>query len=220
MSKHLQNEIEKLQKTILALCTMVEEQLAAALKSVIDKDDDLATLVISKDKAVDNTEIDVEEECLKILALHQPVAVDLRFIIAALKINNDLERIGDLAVNIAERGRSIALNGFPLPDFDFNRMFDKAISMLKKSIDALINWDVDLAVAVCASDDEIDELNRTMFSHFKETVCQKPGLCDAMLDYLSVSRYLERVADHATNVAEDVMYMIEGDIVRHGKKES
>ncbi|MBD3321565.1 MAG: phosphate signaling complex protein PhoU [Chitinivibrionales bacterium] len=218
MSKHLQNEIEKLQKMILALCTMVEEQLGNALKSVTDKDKALAETVITRDKAIDNTEIDVEEECLKILALHQPVAVDLRFIIAALKINNDLERIGDLAVNIAERGRYISQTAGLVPDFDFGLMFDKSIVMLRKSIDALIRWDVDLAVKVCASDDEIDDLNRGMFSIFKEAVCGDPGLCDMMLDYLSVSRNLERIADHATNIAEDVRYMIEGDIVRHGKK--
>ncbi len=213
MSILLQKETDKLKKMLLTLCTMVEENLLGAMRAVIQRNEGLANQVIGQDHAIDLMEIDVEEECLKILALHQPIATDLRFIIAVLKINNDLERIGDLAVNISERVErlpKVATIGF-----DFKNMFEKSILMLKKSIDSLVNLDTNLAVEVCISDDEIDALNRDVF-----TLCtseaQKDGTqIEPMLHYLSISRNLERIADHATNIAEDVVYLIEGRIIRH-----
>ncbi|MBD3420169.1 MAG: phosphate signaling complex protein PhoU [Chitinivibrionales bacterium] len=217
MAFHLRKEIEFLQKKMLSLCTMVEENLRRAVRSVADRNADEADLVLQNDRQIDNMEIDVEEECLKILALHQPVAVDLRFIVSVLKMNNDLERIGDLAVNIAERAKIIATHAPIDIGFDFNVMFVKAVNMLNASIEALINLDEEKSHEVCACDDAIDELNRRMFEIFKKQVESQPKNVELMMQYLSISRHLERIADHATNIAEDVIYMIEGDIVRHRK---
>jgi phosphate transport system protein len=215
MAVHLQREIDNLKKKILRLSTMVEENVERAVRSVEKRDADLADKVIDMDKAVDITEIEVEEECLKILALHQPVAVDLRFIVAVLKLNNDLERIGDLTVNIAERSLVLASR----PDFTFTSnfpaMMEKARLMLKKCLDALVNLDPKLALEVCASDDEVDALYREMFEKVKDGIRQSPDSIDDYLEMLSISRHLERIADHATNIAEDVIYMIEGSIIRH-----
>jgi phosphate transport system protein len=215
MAKHLQREIENLKKKILYLSTIVEERVLLAVRSVEKKDASMARRVVDEDELIDKMEIEVEEECLKVLALHQPVAVDLRFIIAVLKINNDLERIGDLAVNIAERSVVLAERH----DFEFASNFlfmcEKAILMLKKCLDSLINMDAKQAFEVCAADDEVDEQYREMFNKIKMGICQDQEKVDEYLQVLSISRHLERIADHATNIAEDVIYMIEGDIVRH-----
>jgi phosphate transport system protein len=163
-------------------------------------------------------EIEVEEECLKILALYQPVAVDLRFIVAVLKLNNDLERIGDLSVNIAERAQTLTQT--PRTEFNvkLSTMAEKSRNMLKKSIDALVNMDADLAREVCVSDDEVDQLNRDIFATVKTGIGEFPAELDCFLHILSVSRQLERIGDHATNIAEDVLYLISGEIVRHRKE--
>ena len=151
--------------------------------------------------------------------MHQPVAVDLRFIVAVLKINNDLERIGDLAVNIAERSLYLAT----LPIFDFSSNFplmsEKALAMLKKCLDSFVNLDPKSAAEVCAADDEVDALYRDMYDKIKTGIAQHPDKLDEFMQVLSISRHLERIADHATNIAEDVIYMIEGDIVRHRTEE-
>ena len=212
---HLQREIENLKKKLLQLSTIVEERVVRAVRSVEKKDEFMAARVMEDDKSVDTIEIDVEEECLKVLALHQPVAVDLRFIIAVLKINNDLERIGDLAVNIAER--SMVLAGRPAFTFSSNFivMCDKATLMLKKCIDSFIGMDALRAQEVCAADEEVDALYREMYDKIKTGISQDPEKLDEYMQVLSISRHLERIADHATNIAEDVIYMIEGDIVRH-----
>ena len=215
MSTHLQHEIEALKKRILRLATLVEESLQKAVKALEGPNDTLAREVIRSDPFIDRTEVGIEEECLKILALHQPVAIDLRFIVAVLKINNDLERVGDLSVNISERAAFLALcEPVELP-FYFAGMAHKAQLMLKKSLDALVNLDVDLAREVRAMDDEVDEMNREMFRQVGEAVEKDPKKFSALMQMLSASRHLERVADHATNVAEDVIYMLEGEIVRH-----
>ncbi|MBN1981909.1 MAG: phosphate signaling complex protein PhoU [Chitinivibrionales bacterium] len=215
MSLHLMREIEQLKKMIFELCTTVEESLTEALHAITEKNNERAAEVIANDRHIDLMELDVEEECLKILALYQPVAADLRFIIAALKINNDLERIGDLATNIAERTEIISRYPETELSFDFSEMYTKSIAMLHKSLDAYANNNVDLCYEVCSSDDEIDSMNKKMYSIVNKEVNHDPSVCELMLQYLSISRYLERVADHATNIAEDVIYMIEGTIVRH-----
>lgn len=215
MSKHLQTEIEKLKKQILGLSALVEEQVERAVSSVRTRDEDVARRVIEQDIEIDQQEVDVEEECLKILALHQPVAIDLRFIIAVLKLNNDLERIGDLAVNIAERALYLSRVAVPDIPFDFKGMAAQTRSMLKKALDALVNLDVTLAGEVCAEDDQVDAINREMYSQVKKAILDHPHHLEALIHLLSVSRHLERIADHATNIAEDVIYMIEGKIVRH-----
>jgi phosphate transport system protein len=164
-------------------------------------------------------EVEVEESCLKILALHQPVATDLRFIIAVLKINNDLERVGDLAVNIAERALFLAAQPETKIDFDFTSMVVRTQEMLKKSLDVLVNLNARLAYEVCAFDDEIDAMNRQMYLIVQEAMNAHPEQVEHLLHLLSASRHLERIADHATNIAEDVIYMIKGEIVRHKSEE-
>lgn len=215
MSQHLQREIGRLKQRILTLGTEVEESLRRAVKSLVNRDLALATLVVDADATIDQLEVDIEEDCLKILALHQPVAIDLRFIIAVLKINNDLERIGDLAVNIAERAMFLSTREPVEIPFDFPRMSAVTQSMLHRSLDALVNMDYALANDVCVSDDELDELNREMYAKVKEGIRKRPEQLDSLIHLLAVSRQLERIGDHATNIAEDTMYMIKGQIVRH-----
>jgi phosphate transport system protein len=215
MSRHLQSEIEKLKKKILALSAQVEQNVHNAVRAVANRDAKLARQVVEADYLVDQAEVEVEEECLKVLALHQPVAVDLRFIIALLKINNDLERIGDLAVNIAERAGSLSIQPPVDAPFDFVGMATIVESMLKRSLDALVQLDPDIARSVGASDDEVDEINRGMYQKVKDGIRRNPEHVDSYITLLSISRHLERIADHTTNIAEDVLYLTEGEIVRH-----
>ena len=215
MSRHLQIETEKLKKAILSLCATVEENVRSAVRAIEERDEALAKEVIRSDVEIDQREVEVEEECLKILALHQPVAIDLRFIVAVLKINSDLERIGDLAVNIAERVSFLAsTERVPVP-FDFGDMAEKTESMLKRSLDALVNMDSSLARGVCADDDEVDALNRKMYDEVKAAIRESPDRLESLIHFMSVSHDLERIADHATNIAEDVIYMTEAKIIRH-----
>jgi phosphate transport system protein len=175
--------------------------------------------LIEEDREIDQIEVDIEEECLKLLALHQPVAIDLRYIIAVIKINNDLERIGDLAVNIAERAAFLSTQKKLDLLFDFPGMAEKTQSMLKKSLDSLVNMDSALALEVCASDDEVDEMNREMFVRVQDRIRKDTNRLECLIHLLSASRHLEPVADCATNIAEDVVYMIDGQIVRHRAEE-
>jgi phosphate transport system protein len=215
MSVLLQKEIEGLKKAILTLGAIVEERVHIAVQAILDRDESLAAQVIDGDLEIDQMEVDLEEECLKILALHNPVAVDLRFIIAILKINNDLERIGDLAVNVSERARFvISRESVDIP-FDFPTMSDKVKKMLKQSLDSLVNMDSTLATKVCEMDDEVDVINRDMYQQVKEGIRRMPEKMSLLIHLLSISRHLERIADLATNIAQDVIYMIEGRIVRH-----
>ncbi len=211
----MKREIDKLKQMLLSLCEVAEANLRQAVKSIQVRDAKLARKVIETDIEIDHMEVNIEEECLKILALYQPVAVDLRFIITALKINNDLERIGDLAVNLAERSTFLAARQKVDVPFDFDAMTEKTKSMLRKSLDALVNMDSKLAYEVCAADDEVDDMNRQMFQMVQDTIRAHPDWMESLIHLLSASRQLERVADHATNIAEDVIYMIEGRIVRH-----
>jgi len=215
MPKHLQRDIENLKKKILSLGARVEMAVHEAIRSIETRDEALARRIIDEDILIDQTEVEVEEECLKMLALHQPVAIDLRFIVAVLKINNDLERIGDLAVNIAERSSFLASQPQVDVPFDFAQMSENTEAMLNKSLDALVNMSSSLANEVCMSDDAIDNMNRQMFLKVQEAILKHPRHITSLIHILSVSRHLERIADHATNVAEDVIYMIEGQIVRH-----
>lgn len=211
----LQHEIEKLKKRVLTLGAMVEEQLHQAAGAVIERNDALARRVLAGDAAIDDMEVELEEECLKLLALHQPVAVDLRFIIAVLKINNDLERIGDLVVNIGERAAVLAVKPKIGKGFDFAPMVKKVKAMLKESLDALVNMDVALARSVCQMDDEVDAIHEAVFDWVEHAIARCPAAVPLLLQTQSISRHLERIADLATNIAEDVIYMVEGHIVRH-----
>jgi len=215
MAVHLQKEIDKLKKQIVLLAGSVEKSVADAVKSINRRDAALAQQIKDSDHLIDQAEIEVEEECLKILALHQPVAIDLRFIVAVLKINSDLERIGDEAVNIA--GRSLAINSYPRLDihFDLDSLFRKVMAMLTHSLDALVNMNAATAHTVIVDDDEIDETVRLLFQQVKDEIRRQPEKVDFLIEYMRINRHLERIADHATNIAEDVIYMIEGQIVRH-----
>ena len=215
MTRHFQHEIDRLKKKILHLTAAVEDNLRQAAKSVSERDLVLAGQVIDADQIIDLLEVEVEEDCLKILALHQPVAIDLRFVIAALKINNDLERIGDLAVNIAKRGKILAgLTPEKVP-FNFNGMLSLTIDMVRRSADSLIDMDVEVARDICATDDDVDNHLKEAYKKLQIEMEAHPEMIKYYVALLGVARNLERIADHATNIAEDVIYMVEGEIVRH-----
>ena len=219
MPIHLQREIDNLKKEILNLSAMAEMSVREAVTSIQERDGTLAKHVIENDTRIDRREVEVEETCLKILALYQPVATDLRFIVAVLKINSDLERIADLAVNIAERAVYIATQPEVDLAFDFPGMSFKAETMLKESLDALVNLDADLAYKVCADDDAVDDMNRQAYAQIQDALHKHPDQTECLIHLLSVSRHLERIADGATNIAEDVIYMVRGEIVRHKVEE-
>ncbi|MFC1765224.1 phosphate signaling complex protein PhoU [Planctomycetota bacterium] len=219
MPIHFQCEIEKLKKSILTVGAMAELSVREAILAIQSRDEDLAQSVIEKDIQLDEMEVEVEETCLKILALYQPVAVDLRFLIAVLKINSDLERVGDLAVNVAERALYLATVPQVDLSFDFVTMSTKVQAMLKSSLDALVNFNARVAHTVCGQDDEVDALNSDVYTLVREAIVAHPEQAEALIHILSVSRHLERIADHATNIAEDVIYMIEGQVVRHRVEE-
>jgi phosphate transport system protein len=217
MKWHLQREIDKLKKKILSLGAMVEERVRMAIEAHAKRDGDLAKKIIESDREIDVLEVEMEEECLKILALYQPVAVDLRFISAIIKINNDLERIGDEAVNIAQRVETISKRPPVKVPFDFTIMAERTEAMLKGSLDAMVNLDADLAYKICLMDDEVDEINRSIYDKIKEALHHETDNTGVLINLFLISRHLERIADHATNIAEDVIYMIEGKIPRHMK---
>ncbi len=216
MTKHFHRELEKIKQRILALGALVEERVQMARTAVDEKNAALAEKIIKNDFEIDEMEVEVEEECLKVLALHQPVAVDLRFLIAVIKINNDLERIGDQAVNIAQRVLTIAKQDIENVVFDYSVMSEKAQVMLKMSLDSLVNLDIDLALKVCTMDDEVDELKDLAYDRIKQAMKSDPNHLGYYINLLLISRHVERLADHSTNIAEEVIYLIEGDIVRHG----
>jgi phosphate transport system protein len=215
MTMHMSREIEKLKKRILALGADVEEVLQQAVRSLETMDGTLARKIAESDDRIDQIEVDLEEDCLKVLALHQPVANDLRFIVSVLKINNDLERIADLAVNIAERTLDLLKYERIAVPFEFSTMWRTVYDMVRKSLDALVNLDQRQAREVIALDEAVDELHHDSYALVIDRIRQEPQHIEPLICYLVVSRYLERIADQATNIAEDVLYLIEGDIVRH-----
>jgi len=217
MTTHLQKELEKIKKMLLSLGTMVEERVRMAILAVEEFDGEIAQKIISSDYEIDDMEVEIEEECLKAMALYQPVAVDLRFLVTVVKMNNDLERIGDQAVNIAQRMHTISKKEGPGFIFDYSEMAQKAESMLKMSLDALVNLDLDIAYKVLELDDQVDEMQKEAYRLIKRAMPRYPDNVGYLINLLLVSRHLERLADHATNIAEDVIYMIEGEIIRHVK---
>lgn len=215
MTQVFNHEIEKLKKRILSLSAQVEESVVQAVKALITRDATLAKQVIRNDSQIDRQEVEVEEEALKILALYQPVAMDLRFLTTVLKINNDLERIGDLAANIAKRARRIC----KAPDVaippELDEMAWKARDMVRNSLTAFVNLDAELANQVREADDEVDDLCKRVNLFVAEAGKSDPANLDTYLTMLLAGRNLERIGDHATNIAEDVVYLIDGVIVRH-----
>lgn len=215
MTIHLQKDLELLKKELLGLGAMVEKALREAVLSLVDRRPDLAAIVMAEAADVDEKEVWIEEQCLKTLALHQPVAVDLRFIVGILKVNNDLERMGDLAVNIAKRSvKVVDLDPIKYP-LEFPHMADLAREMVKKSLDALVRMDPTLAQEVLRTDDEVDAIQKKTFTLLQEVMRENPSTVEVSVHLLSICRYLERVADLSTNIAEDVIFMVEGITVRH-----
>lgn len=215
MSKHLERDLEALEGEILAQSSLVEEMIAKACRALVDRRIDLSSEVVDSEQQIDMREVKIEEECLKILALHQPVAVDLRRTAAVLKINTELERIADLAVNIAERTSSLTEHlDFEIPG-KVERMAVKATDMVHDALDAFVELDVDVARDVCRRDEDVDLLNRQVIDELYETMQARPDMVEPGLHVFSISRHIERIADCATNIAEDVIYLVEGEIARH-----
>jgi phosphate transport system protein len=217
MTKHFHRELENIKKRVLTLGSLVEDRVRSAVKALEDMDGAAAAEIVRLDYEVDEMEVEIEEECLKVLALHQPVAVDLRFIVAVIKINNELERIGDQAVNIAQRVEVIARRPRPPFTFDYAVMSEKAIRMLKMSLDALVNLDVDLAYKVITMDDEVDQIKKEAYDKIKQAIQDLPERVGYYINLLLISRHLERMGDHSTNIAEEVIYLVEGEIFRHAQ---
>lgn len=215
MGKHLLRDLDNLKKELLISGSMVEDAVNHSIEALANRRVKLAKEVIEGDCQINKRENQIEEECLKLLALHQPVASDLRYIITVLKVNNDLERIGDLSVNIAERALYLSNNKPLQVALNFPRMAEGARVMVQKSLDALIEMDTKLARTVLTMDDEIDDLNREMFAKLQKLMRKYPETIDRAVQALSVSRYLERIADLSTNIAEDVVFMVEGELIRH-----
>jgi len=223
MAHNIQKEIETLKGHIVYLSTVVEENMQCAIKALVEKNPDLAYQVMRTDKCeIDYMEIDVEQECLLIMALHQPVAGDLRFLVTVLKINSDLERIGDLAAKIADKvlllykadPAQFLSDSMQIPDM-FNGMFDKTVWMFRQTMEAFVNEDTDLAYKVCLADDEVDQAKRTIYRELEESIMRDPAQQVYLAKLLSVARSTERIADHCTNICEDIIYMQQGRIVRH-----
>jgi phosphate transport system protein len=209
------HELERLEKQLLTQTAVVEESVQKAIKALNEKNRTLAQSVIDNDARINRLEVELEEECLKVLALHQPVANDLRMIIAILKINNDMERIADQAANISERAIAVIDSpGIECP-LELDNMARLVVDMLEKALDALVNTDLELAETVLELDEDVDNIHANNYTIFKDYVRQNPETVDSVLNYLTVSRHLERVADLATNIAEDVIYLNKGEIVRH-----
>lgn len=216
MSLHLQRDLDELKRDVLHLGSLVETALGNASFVLRDRRVKLAQAVYAGESVINEKEVQIEESCLKILALHQPVAIDLRFIVVVLKVNNDLERIGDLAENLTARAVYLAeREPMPEPMAIINGMFVTIRSMLKDSLDSLVKLDVDLARKVIEQDDGVDQINRQMYDDFRQMMARDASMIEQATSWLSCSRYLERIADLATNISEDVVFMVEGEVVRH-----
>jgi phosphate transport system protein len=215
MTKQFIKELDQIKQRILTLGAQVENRVQRAIQAVGEVDVEIAQEIIHLDYEIDEMEVEIEEECLKVLALHQPVAIDLRFIIAVIKINQELERIGDQAVNIAQRVEIVGKRPRPAFTFDYSVMGEKALRMLKLSLDALVQLDADLAYKVITLDDDVDRIKNEAYDRIKQAIQDMPERVGYFINLLLISRHLERLADHATNIAEEVIYLVEGEIFRH-----
>ena len=215
--KRYEEELTKLREEILYMGGLVEDQILKAVKSLVDRDSDLANLIIERDHEVNRLDVNIDEQCIKLLALHQPAGRDLRFITTGLKITTDLERIGDMAVNICER--ALELNQEPQlkPYIDIPRMARISQRMIRESLDAFVRDDTELALKVCKDDDEVDQLNAQIFRETLTFMLENAQTISRATKISSISKYLERIADHATNIAEMVVYMVKGKSIRHMK---
>jgi phosphate transport system protein len=215
VTRHFQEELESLQERLLAMGGLAEERVCESVRSLSIRDADLVERLLIGDEPINELHIEIDDRCFKLLALHQPMAADLRAIVAAVKINTDLERVGDLAVNIAEAAKRYLQHPPVKPLIDIPRMGDIAQSMLRDALDAFVRRDVALAEAVLAEDDRLDALKTQIFRELLTFMLSEPTTIEPSLDLILISRHLERIGDHATNIAEDVIFMVSARDVRH-----
>jgi len=214
-TRHFAEELDELKQRLLVMGGLAEERLRTAVHALVERDRDLMTEVIRGDEAVNSLHLEIDDRCFKLLALHQPMAVDLRMIVAAFKINSDLERVGDLAVNVAEAAERYVTHAPVKPLIDLPRMADRARQMLHAALDAFVLKDVEAAQRVLTEDDVLDGLKNQIFRELLTYMLGDPRKIEPGIDLILVSRHLERVGDHATNIAEDVIFIVEARDVRH-----
>jgi len=216
--KKYEEELKKLREEILYMGGLVEDQIQKAVKSLVDRDSEMAQIIIERDHEVNRLDVEIDDLCIRLLALHQPAGKDLRFITTGLKVTTDLERIGDMSVNLCER--ALELNQEPQlkPYIDIPRMARIAQRMIRESLDAFVREDTDLALKVCKDDEEIDQLNSQIFREVISFMIEDPHTINRAMKISSISKYLERMADHATNIAEMVIFMAKGKSIRHMKE--
>ena len=218
MSLHLHRDLDKLKKEMLRLGNMVELAINNAFLALNNRDSSYVEEVLTNEEQINEMEVQIEEECLKILALHQPVAVDLRFLVVVLKVNNDLERMGDIAKNIAERAKDL-MESEVIPDLSqpMQGLPDLVRTMVRSSVDSLVKLDDQLARKIIEMDDQVDQINRDMYAIVKSLVAEQPAVAGTAINLLSCSRNMERIGDLATNIAEDVIFVVDGKVVRHAE---
>lgn len=215
MSIHLERDLDGLHHDILHMCSVVEDMIHRAVDGILSPNVELASELAKADDEIDAMDVQIENDCLKILALHQPVAIDLRRIATVLKITGELERVADLGVNIAERAAGLAGKPEVIVSDKLQDMSRKALEMLHRSIDCYVELDSQSARKILAEDDEVDRLNAAIIAELHQVMRSSPDLVEPALHLFSATRHIERVADHATNIAEDVVFMVEGLIIRH-----
>jgi phosphate transport system protein len=215
MARHFHEELDGLKQTLLAMGALVEDQIRLTMRALVERDDALAESVIERDREVNAYDVEVDEKCVELLALHQPTAGDLRFLTTAMKIVTDLERIGDQAVNIAQRARELNVEPQLKPYIDLPRMAELAQTMVKESLDAFVARDTALARRVCGEDAAVDALNHQIFRELLTFMMEDPKTIPRAIRLILIARFLERVADHATNIAEMVIFMVDSKMVRH-----
>jgi phosphate transport system protein len=213
--RHFQEELEGLKERLLAMGGLAEERVRGCIRALTERAPERLDAILTGDEPINDLHIEVDARCFKLLALHQPMAADLRTIVAAVKINTDLERVGDLAVNIAEAGKRYLQHPPVKPLIDIPRMGDIAQLMLRDALDAFVRGDVTLAGAVLAEDDRLDSLKTQIFRELLTFMLRDPSTIEPALDLILISRHLERIGDHATNIAEDVIFMVSARDVRH-----
>ena len=215
--KKYEEALTKLREEILYMGGLIEDQIQKAIKSLVDRDSDLAKIIIERDHEVNRLDVEIDELCIKLLALHQPAGVDLRLITTGLKITTDLERIGDMAVNICERALELNQEAQLKPYIDIPRMARISQRMIHESLDAFVREDTDLALKVCNDDADVDQLNAQIFRETITFMLEDAQTISRATKISSISKYLERIADHATNIAEMVIFMVKGKSIRHMK---
>lgn len=215
--KRYEEDLKKLREDILYMGGLVEDQIQKAIKSLVERDSDLANIIIERDHEVNRLDVEIDDICIRMLALHQPAGRDLRFLTTGLKITTDLERIGDMAVNICERALELNQDAQLKPYVDIPRMARIAENMIRESLDAFVREDTDLALKVCNDDEQVDRLNAQIFREVIGLMMADPQTINRAIKITSISKYIERIADHATNIAELVVFMVKGKTIRHIK---